>query len=222
MVITEKKPIQEVLNLLGDYKKIFLVGCGECATICKTGGETEVKQMRELLEKSGKTVVGLTVVQAPCVGSQAKMALAKNMTALKDADAVLVLACGLGAQSITESSRLQLVVISGNDTQFLGIVDAQGNLLQRCSACAECVLGTTANICPVTLCAKSLLNGPCGGMNKGKCEVNKDTDCAWVLIYQELSKQNKLNNFKKINPPRNFRKTIHPRQKFISGDQKHS
>jgi len=76
--------------------------------------------------------------------------------------------------------------------------------------CAECVLNETAGICPVTLCAKGLLNGPCGGVNGGKCEVDSGKDCAWVLIYNELKKSKKLENYKKIREPKDFSKTLKP------------
>lgn len=215
MIITEQKPINEILDSLKDYNKIFLIGCGECATVCKTGREAEVMQMKKALEENGKVVTGFTIPQAPCLASQVKIELAKNMKALRDAEAILVLACGLGIQSIKDNDRLGLVVMPGCNTQFLGIVDAKGNLYERCSACGECVLGVTAGICPITLCPKGLLNGPCGGVDKGKCEVDKDKDCAWVLIYKELEKQKHLAEFKKIKAPRDFTKIIRPQSKIL-------
>ncbi len=198
MVITEQKPIQEIIDSLQGCDRVFLIGCGECATTCKTGGEAEVAQMKQALEENGKVVTGFAIPQAPCIASQVKTELAKNMKALREAQAILVLACGLGVQSVKANDRLGLMVMPACDTEFMGIVDAKGDLYERCSACGECVLGVTAGICPLTLCAKGLLNGPCGGMDKGKCEVDKEKDCAWVLIYQELEKQKKLAEIKKI------------------------
>jgi ferredoxin len=206
-----------IITELKGYSKVFLVGCGECATTCKTGGENEVMQMKKILEENGKMVTGFAIPQAPCIASQVKTEFAKNMKALRDSEVVLVLACGLGVQSIKANDRLGLVIIPGCNTQFLGVVDAQGNLYERCSACGECVLGVSAGVCPITLCAKGLLNGPCGGMDKGKCEVDKDKDCAWVLIYKELEKQKHLSEFKKIKQPRDFKKTIQPQSKILVG-----
>ncbi|MBL7081704.1 MAG: methylenetetrahydrofolate reductase C-terminal domain-containing protein [Candidatus Omnitrophica bacterium] len=216
MVITEQKPLTEILDSLKGYNKIFLVGCGECATLCQTGGEPEVLQMKKHLEENGKQVLGFVIPQAPCIASQVKIGLAKNMKLLREAEAILVLACGLGVQSIKANDRLGLVVLPGGNTQFLGIVDAKGNLYERCSACGECVLGVTAGICPVTLCSKGLLNGPCGGMDKGKCEVDKDKDCAWVSIYKEMEKQKRLTEFKKTKVPRDFAKVIRPQSKIVA------
>ena len=215
MIITEQKPITEILDSIKDYQKVFLIGCGECATVCKTGGEAEVAQMKKALEEAGKTVTGFAIPQAPCIASQVKIEFAKNMKALRDTEAILVLACGLGVQSIKANDRIGLIVVPACNTEFLGIVDAKGNLYERCSACGECVLGVTAGICPITLCAKGLLNGPCGGMDKGKCEVDKDKDCAWVLIYNELQKQKHLKEYRKIRAPRDFRKTSQPRSKIL-------
>ncbi len=215
MIITEQKPIQEIIDSLKGYDKVFLVGCGECATVCKTGGEAEVATMKKALEENGKVVTGFTIPQAPCIAAQVKTELAKNMKALRESQAILILACGLGVQSVKANDRLGLVVLPACNTEFLGVVDAKGNLYEKCSACGECVLGVTAGICPLTLCAKGLLNGPCGGMDKGKCEVDKDKDCAWVLIYQELEKQKQLAEFKKIKAPRDFKKTTRPRSKIL-------
>ena len=210
MIITEQKPFAKILDILKEYNKIFLVGCGECATTCKTGGEEQLLKMKALLEEQGKNVLGMCIPGAPCVASQIKTEFAKNMKVLREAQAILVLACGLGVQSVKDNDRIGLVVLPACNTLFGALMDAQGNFLEKCSMCAECVLDETGAICPITLCPKGLLNGPCGGVDKGKCEVDKDKDCAWVLIYKELEKRNKLDNFKKIKEPKDFKKTNKP------------
>ncbi len=212
MIITEQKPLAEILASLKGYTKIFLVGCGECATTCKTGGKDEVLKMQQELEKQGKIILGSCIPDAPCLASQIKTELAKNMPALRQAEAILVLACGLGVQSIKANDRLGRVVLPACNTLFGAVMDAQGNFLEKCSLCGECVLAETGGICPITLCPKGLLNGPCGGVDKGKCEVDKDKDCAWVLIYQELEKQKKLDGLKKVKEPKDFQKTTKPRK----------
>jgi ferredoxin len=216
MIITEQKPFQEIIDNLAGYKKVFLVGCGECATTCKAGGKDELIKMNAQLEQQGITVVGMCLPGAPCVASQIKTELAKNIKVIRQAEAVLVLACGLGVQSVKENDRTGLVALPGCNTLFGAVMDAQGNFYEKCSMCAECVLGITGGICPITLCAKGLLNGPCGGMDKGKCEVDKDKDCAWVLIYKELDKQKKLGSFKKIKEPKDFKKTTKPHKLLMT------
>jgi hypothetical protein len=210
MIITESKPIAEVIDSLKDYTKIFLVGCGECATTCKTGGKDELARMQAELQKQGKIVLGSCIPDAPCVSAQIKTEMAKNMQLLRQADAILVLACGLGTQSVKDNDRLGKAVLPACNTICGAVVDAKGDFYEKCSMCSECVLGITAGICPITLCPKGLLNGPCGGMNKGKCEVDKDKDCAWVLIYQELEKQGKTSQLKVAQPAKDFKKTLKP------------
>jgi ferredoxin len=216
MIISEQKPLEEILESLKEYNKVFLVGCGECATTCKTGGEEELSKMKQLLEGQGKTVLGMCIPSAPCVASQIKTELAKNMKALREAEAILALACGLGTQSVKDNDRLGLAVLPACNTLFGAVMDAQGNFYEKCSLCGECVLDVTGGICPITLCAKGLLNGPCGGMDKGKCEVDKDKDCAWVLIYKELEKNKKLAKLKEIQKAKDFKKQTKPHKLIMA------
>jgi hypothetical protein len=148
--------------------------------------------------------------------SQIKTELAKNRKALTEAEAILVLACGLGVQSVKDNDRLGLCVLPACHTLFGAVMDGQGNFYEKCSLCGECVLDVTAGICPMTLCAKGLMNGPCGGMNKGKCEVDKEQDCAWVLIYQELEKRKKLSSLKEIRQAKDFKKRTMPRKLIMN------
>ena len=210
MIITEQKSLVDILRGLEGYNKIFLVGCGECAATCKTGGEPELLKMKQLLEEQGKSVSGMCIPGAPCVASQIKAEFAKNMTALRESGAVLVLACGLGVQSVKDNDRLGLAVLPACNSMFGAVMDAKGDFYEKCSLCGECILDETGGICPITLCPKGLLNGPCGGVDKGKCEVDKERDCAWVLIYKELEKKQKLSKFKQIKGPKDFKKSGKP------------
>ncbi len=212
MIITEQKLFERIVDSLNNRNRIFLVGCGECATTCKTGGEPQIAQMKAKLEAAGKTVTGTAIPQAPCMSPQIKQELAKNMKALRESEVILVLACGLGTQSVKDNLRLELDTIPGCNTLGAVVMDAQGNFVEKCSLCADCVLDLTAGICPVTLCAKGLLNGPCGGMNKGKCEVDKEKDCAWVLIYNQMQKTNRLQGLKAIIGPKDHKKNLKPRK----------
>ncbi|MCX5702739.1 MAG: methylenetetrahydrofolate reductase C-terminal domain-containing protein [Candidatus Omnitrophica bacterium] len=216
MIISEQKPLQEIIDSLKGYTKIFLVGCGECATTCKSGGKEELLKMQQELEKQGKLVVGTCIPDAPCVASQIKTELAKNTKALREAEAILILACGLGTQSVKDNDRLGLAVLPGCNTLFGAVMDAKGNFFEKCSLCGDCVLESTAGICPITLCPKGLLNGPCGGMDKGKCEVDKECDCAWVLIYKELEKSKKLFKLKEIRTAKDYKKAIKPHKLIMS------
>lgn len=212
MIITKQKEINQILKYLEGQKKIFLIGCGECSTTCKTGGEEDIRRVKDALEKEGKAVTGYSIPTAPCIAAKVKLELAKHRKTIESSDAILVLACGLGIQSVKENLRSEKAIHVGCDTLFMGAIDSGGVFLERCSACGDCVLELTGLICPITRCPKSLLNGPCGGQDKGKCEVDKNRDCAWILIYNELKKQNRLDLLKQIKPPKDQSKTSKPRQ----------
>jgi len=210
MIVTQQKKIDEILEMLSGFKKIFLVGCGECATDCHTGGEEEILKMKEILEEKGKSITGFVIPDAPCYASQIKIAFAKNKEQLSQAEAILVLSCGSGVQSVKANDRFRHLVFPGCDTLFGAIVDKDGNFKEVCSACSECLLNKTSGICPVTLCPKGILNGPCGGVDKGKCEVDKERDCAWCLIYKELAERERLDLLKRIFPPKDYSKMRRP------------
>jgi ferredoxin len=211
MIITKQKEFKEILKALEGEQKIFLIGCGECSTTCKTGGEDDVKRVKVALEQAGKTVTGYSIPDAPCIAAKVKLELAKSRKLIESSDSILVLSCGLGIQSVKENLRVEKPVHVGCDSLFMGAVESSGAFAEKCSACGECIIESTGLICPVTRCPKSLLNGPCGGQDKGKCEVDKDKDCVWVLIYNELKKQGKLSLLKKSKAPKDHSKSAKPR-----------
>jgi len=218
MIISEAKPFQEVMDSIQGYQKIFLVGCGDCATVCQSGGEEQLKDMKQRLEAAGKTVVGMCVPEAACVAAKLKTALAQNMQAFREAEAMLVLACGLAVQSLKDNDRFGRSAVPANNTVFGAVMDASGNFYEKCALCGECVLAQTGGICPISLCPKGILNGPCGGMDKGKCELDKERDCAWVLIYRELEQKKALDTIRIARPPRDFKKAIKPHTKIFAAN----
>ena len=216
MIVTQRKPLEEILNILKDQNKVFLVGCGECSTTCHTGGEKEVLEMKQFLEAQGKKVTGWVIPNAPCIAAQTKTAFAQNMPALKDTQAILVMSCGLGVQSVKENDRLKLEVFPALNSMFGTLMDSKGSFYEVCSNCGDCVLDKTGCICPITRCSKGLLNGPCGGVIKGKCEVDRDRDCAWVLIYKELERKGQLDKMKALSAPKDYSKTTKPHKVLTS------
>lgn len=215
MIVSKQKQFTQILKSLKGLDNIFILGCGTCSTTCKSGGEPEVARIKQDLEKEGKHITGSAVCETPCISSQVKITFAKNRKALEQSRAILALACGSGTQSIKENDRMSLRVVPGCDTLFAAAVDAKGEFNEWCSHCADCVLDITGAICPITRCAKGLLNGPCGGMNKGKCEVDKDKDCAWVLIHKEAGKKNDFAVFKTIQPPKDHSKSVKPHKLIL-------
>ena len=209
MIITKLKSIEEILKLLGNKESIFIIGCGACASACFTGGENECNELKKKLEEVGKRVTGYTVIDETCHIPLVKKELRKHNDKLEKTDSFIVLACGAGTQAVS-SSFINKPVYPGVDTCFLGTIERVGNFTEYCSMCGECIIGDTAGICPVTRCGKGLLNGPCGGVINGKCEINIDNDCVWVLIYNRLKAMGELNRFKNIHNPKNHLKRIKP------------
>jgi len=202
MIATKQKPFKEITRFLASYKSIFICGCGECATLCKTGGEEEVKRMKEKLEEIEKIVSGWVVLDLACHKLNNLKFFREHKSEIEQSDALLVLTCGNGVQTVAEN--LEKPVYPGCDSLFLGEIIRFGNFEERCQLCGECLLGMTGGICPVTRCSKSLLNGPCGGSVDGKCEINSEIECGWQLIIDRLKKRGELSVLKKIIPPKNW------------------
>lgn len=210
MVISDKKPIQEILGFLEGSEKVVLVGCNQCAATCKTGGEPELQAMKEELEANGKIVLGCKVIDPCCNLLQCKKDLKAVKEELKEADAILSLACGDGTQTIVKNTK-SMPVYPANNTLFIGEVERVGQFEEACKACGECELGWTGGICPVTMCAKGLINGACGGAKDGKCEISHENDCAWIKIYERLKDIDQLENLTAVRPPKDYSKQNNPR-----------
>ncbi|UCE16187.1 MAG: methylenetetrahydrofolate reductase C-terminal domain-containing protein [Candidatus Bathyarchaeota archaeon] len=215
MILTEKKPIEEIKESLKNNKKVFILGCGTCAALAQTGGEEQVKEMAQLL--SDKEIVGTAVVETPCDKRLLKRDLRAISTALNAADAVLVLSCGVGIQTLVDLTGK--IVIPGLNTKFIGMTEHIGEFYQRCLACSDCILDETGGICPISRCPKGLLNGPCAGHMDEKCEVDREKDCAWVLIYKRMKDIGKLDKFREFRKPRNYQISTAPQQVVGSGSE---
>jgi hypothetical protein len=140
-----------------------------------------------------------------------EVSLQESNGAIQNAHCILVMTCALGVHRV--GSYVDKPVIPALDTLFIGVEDSPGDFHEVCAQCGHCVLGETAGICPITACHKRLLNGPCGGTNNGKCEVDKERDCAWTLIYERLKEQGRLDLMRKYHPPKDFH--VMPRPRMI-------
>jgi ferredoxin len=213
MIISKPKPFEEILASLEGEEKVFLVGCSECATVCQVGGEEQLTEMAEKLSQHGKTVTGSLVAEPGCHLLGLKRELRAHKEEVEGADSLLVMSCGNGAQTTADATDKPVHI--ANDTLFIGRVERFGQYREMCSACSECILEQTGNICPVTRCAKGLLNGPCGGTTaEGKCEVDADVDCGWLLIYERLKKREKVEGLKEYVPPKESHP--HPGERALS------
>jgi ferredoxin len=206
--ITKQKSMEEIQQSLKGLERIFIVGCGTCTTMTGTGGIEQVEAMKESLQEMGKRVTGWTVIPTAC-DDMTEVAMKENEPFLRSADAVLSMSCALGVHRM--NLYISKPVIPAVDTLFIAVEESPGYFREACAQCGQCILGETAGICPITACHKGLVNGPCGGTNNGKCEVDKEKDCAWTLIYNRLSEQGRLDLMRKYQPPRNHNIVPRPR-----------
>ena len=215
MIGTAKKPAAEILEAVGKYHKIIVAGCNGCAKVCKTGGEAQVASMAEQLRKDGKEVVFEVTPERTCYINHTLASLEGKEKQLQESEAIVVLGCGGAAQIVRQATeelgvtipvKIALDSVGHMDTVVAGTL-----ALEQCQECGECVLNETGGICPFTKCAKSLLNGPCGGAENGKCEVDRDRDCAWVLIYNRLAALGELGSLSGYKEPKDYAKFNKPR-----------
>jgi len=210
MIVAEIKPFEEIKDMLKGYKKVLILGCGSCVTVCLTGGEKQVELLASALRMTGKIKgkeisIGEQTILRQC--DPEFIDQIKNEAS--QYDAILSMACGAGVQGVTELLG-SIPVLPAMNTTFLGVSDGQGTWLEVCAACGDCILGKTGGICPVARCAKGLIYGPCGGSQGGFCEVSKDTPCVWQQIYARLVKLNQLHLLMGMSQPKT--KPVHPRK----------
>jgi hypothetical protein len=199
MILTEQKNLAEILEMLKDAKKIAVIGCGGCATLTRTGGERQVDEMAKKLEAAGKEIKYKFIVDSGvCHTGDAKKIVAQ----ISGVDAVVVMACGSGTQSVSEAAselKLNFDVFPALNSKHEGIGPVKGVVYEKCIGCGDCVLHLTGGICPVTLCPKNKINGPCGDEINGKCTATPEKrDCAWVLIYGKLKDKDKIRLLDKL------------------------
>jgi ferredoxin len=214
-----KKPVEEILGYLEGKKKIVIYGCGGCATVFHTGGEQEVNEMKDILTKNGKEVLAAITVpfgEFTCYVPWSNARLSGYREQINNCDTILMLSCGDGLQVVRgileeEFDLVKSIYPATNPVGHMG--GGPALFKEKCIQCGECELGRLSGICPMTQCAKGLLNGPCGGTRKdGKCEVNPDDDCAWVLIYNRLKELGELDSMDEIMPPKDWSKMQRPRK----------
>lgn len=219
MIAQTQKPIEEILEYLDGKDKIVLVGCGGCATVFHTGGESEVKEMTKVLSEHGKHV--LAAVSPPfgeftCYAPWSKARLSNYKQSFEECDAILMMTCGDGLQVVREhvvEGEFGLLKPIYPSTNTIGHMGGGPSLFkEKCQQCGECLVGKFAGICPLTQCAKALLNGPCGGSQGGKCEVDQERDCAWAMIIERLQQFGMLEMLKDIIPPKDWSKMDRPRE----------
>jgi ferredoxin len=218
MIVASPKPVRELVESIDRHEKVLLVGCGTCVTVCLAGGEREVGIAGYALRMARKLAAKPVQIEQAVIERQCDNEFIKDLIpAVERNQAVVSFACGAGVQALAERFPGKPVYPALN-TQFLGILEEQATWTEKCLGCGDCTLATFGGICPVTRCAKRMLNGPCGGSTPEHCEVAKDRPCAWQLIYQRLESLGQLDRLEPIIPPKDWstawhagaRKTVRP------------
>lgn len=204
MFLTEKKDIKEIEIALKKYKKIGIIGCASCASVCLTGGSREVKEMESILKDAGKDVVFTISIDEPCDKRVLKEDIRFVEEELNQAEAVVVLSCGTGVQTIAEFTGKKTV--AGTDSRYIAQTEHIGDYSSLCKGCDECRLNLTGGVCTITLCPKGLLNGPCEGHFGNFCEVDGDKVCVFVKSYENMKKFGEEENLHNVFKPRNHNK----------------
>jgi len=208
MIIAERKPFEEIYNNARKHKHILILGCGSCVTVCMAGGEEEVGVLSSQTELAARekgddiTIIEHTITRQ----CDAEFFDEETVKKIEQADAIISMACGVGVQFCVERFPGEIVYPALN-TSFYGATMEQGVWAERCAGCGECVLEDFGGVCPIARCSKSLLNGPCGGSENGKCEVDPEViDCAWQLIYDRMEKLGRLGELEQYQQPKDWTK----------------
>jgi len=208
MIVAQRKSIPELLTIVEKHRNVLVLGCGTCVTVCLAGGQREVSIIASALRMAARVKdVALDVEELTIERQCDNVFLEQAAEAARQADAVLSLGCGAGVQALAERF-VDKPVYAGLDTAFIGILEERGIWTEKCAACGSCVLHLYGGICPVTRCAKHMLNGPCSGSREDRCEVDPSLPCAWLLIYKRLKDIGQLDRLKEIRQPKNWRPSL--------------
>ena len=186
MLMTKLKSKDEILSLTSG--SFFVINCHGCKEVGFP--EEEAKALEKALMEAGR-LAGTITTDYVCNPTELTLRLKSCLGIIGEADAVLVLSCGVGVQTVAEYLE-DYKVFAACDTIELPGYQGVTPLEVDCGQCGECFLNLTGGICPITACSKSLVNGPCGGAKNGKCEVNPENDCAWIMIYKKLEAMGQL------------------------------
>lgn len=207
MLVSEMKPMEEILGLLEGVQNVYLVGCNGCAEVCGSAGHDVTCRVAESLEEHGKRVTGIANIDLLCNKVSTGTRLVRQIHRVNSSNGILVFSCGVGVQVV--AAVVDKPVFPASNTLSMGGSFGLWPGAEKCAQCGDCLLGYTGGICPVVACSKGLINGPCGGTtDDGECEVEPGRPCAWAQIYQRLKTVGRLDLMKRIVPPRDNSKRI--------------
>jgi ferredoxin len=205
MIIADRKPLEEILEMVADVDKIMLVGCKGCVTVCNVGGLKEVQILAATLKIARKKEGRPIQIEEVLLERQCDPEYVEQIRDTYDQyDAVLSMACGVGPQFLSEAYPSQRFFPTVN-TKFMGGAVTHGIWEERCAGCGTCGIHHFGGLCPIARCSKSLLHGPCGGSASGKCEVSKEIECIWDKIVMKKMEQGRLEDLRAFKPAKDWR-----------------
>jgi ferredoxin len=204
MIVGSQKPVEEIWEMVKGFKKILVFGCNTCVAICHAGGEKEAETIASLIRmRAAQEGVSMEVDHMGVMRHCEPEYFEPVLEEVKKYDLVLSTACGVGVNFLSDRTG-SIPVYPGINTSFYGAVEAPGVFKELCAGCGNCVLHFTGGICPIARCSKTLMNGPCGGTNNGKCEISADVDCAWFLIVERMKQLGTLEKLSEVLPARDW------------------
>jgi len=207
MIVANIKTLKEILDLIGDRTRLLIAGCEACVTVCHAGGEKEVEILASKLKLSAMTTGHNLTIKTFMLQRQCDREFIEEFRhETTDFQLIISLACGAGAQTLSEMIP-DCTVVPGLNTTFLGAHHQNTQWEERCSGCGECVIHLYGGFCPITRCAKSLLNGPCGGSIDGECETNPEVDCIWNKIIERMMTNEQMEQLMQFQKPKDWQKS---------------
>lgn len=219
MIVADRKPFEEILNSIRDYKKIMLMACGGCVTVCFSGGTKAAELLASQIKMARKKQDnGIEIIECTPERQCEYEFIDAFEKQLESVEAVLSIACGVGVQTMSEHFP-DTITIPGLNTKFMGYPVEHALWEEKCAGCGDCILEWTGGYCPIARCSKRLLNGPCGGSKDGKCEVNEETECVWQLIYDRLKELGRLENLDVVREPKDWRTSTNTGQRRVKFEE---
>ena len=204
MIVAERKPLDAIIEMLNGRRKVLAVGCGTCVAVCFAGGKKEVEMLASSLRMATTLDGDALKVDETSVQRQCEVEFLEPLAErVSDYDAIVSLGCGVGVQYLAERFPDKHIV-PALDTKFMGGPTEAGVWEERCQGCGSCILGITGGVCPISRCAKQLMNGPCGGSKHGHCEIDPGIPCAWQLIWERMDKLGRIEELMELQPPKDW------------------
>ncbi|MCS7151052.1 MAG: electron transport complex subunit RsxC [Endomicrobia bacterium] len=212
------KPENKILEFLKDKKNIGIVVCNSCfEELTQENFSHQCREIINTLVTNEKKLLFCLELNFLCNSYINKEKIISASDKHPKLEALCVISCGIGVQFVSDIVEKETISLADsiqpryNSTAGVNHHGINLNNLTFCATCGKCHLTYTEGVCPIVYCSKSLLNGPCGGAKNGKCEVDKNIDCGWEIIYKKIkAKNSKFNSEVKV---RNYYNLSYSQQK---------